>query len=159
MGRALTIAAVIFLVAPVCFADGLSDGLAAYDRGDYRVALEEWQGAAAEGNAAAMNAIAGLYDQGHGVGRDPAMAAKWYRRSAERGNTVGQLNLGDMYSRGAGVPLDRSEAYVWLSLAAAQGNAWSADKKLKIAAAMTAGNIAAANLRYEALKNRLPISP
>jgi uncharacterized protein len=155
----MTIAAVLFLVVPQCFADDLGDGLAAYDRGDYQSALEEWKKAAAVGEAAAMNAIAGLYDQGYGVGRDRAMAAKWYRRSAERGNAVGQLNLGDMYSRGAGVPLDRSEAYVWLSLAAAQGNAWSADKKLKIAAAMTTGNIAAAKLRYEALKNRLPISP
>ena len=91
MGRAIAVAAAMFLVVPVCFADELGDGLAAYDRGDYRIALEEWQKAAAGGETAAMNAIAGLYDQGNGVRRNPTMAAKWYRRSAERGNAVGSL--------------------------------------------------------------------
>jgi TPR repeat protein len=106
-----------------------------------------------------MNAIAGLYDQGEGVPRNPAMAATWYRRSAERGDSVGQLNLGDMYSRGAGLPLDRVRAYFWLSLAAAQGNAWSADKKLELARTMTAAEIAAAQSRYEALRHQPPVSP
>ena len=98
----------------------------------------------AHGDVAAMNAIAGLYAQGEGVRRDPAMAATWYRRSAERGDPIGQLNLGDMYSQGAGVPRDRVAAYIWLSRAAAQGNAWAANRKKEIAATMTAAEIAAA---------------
>lgn len=149
MGRAIAVAAVVFLVVPAYAGDGLEEGLAAYDRGDYRGALEAWQGAAARGDVASMNAIAGLYDQGEGARRDSATAATWYRRSAERGDSVGQLNLGDMYSRGAGVPRERVEACFWLSLAAAQGNAWSANRKKEIAAAQS---------RYEALK-RQPPSP
>jgi hypothetical protein len=149
MGRAIAVVAVIFLVVPAAAADGLGDGLAAYDRGDYRSALEAWKGAAATGNVAAMNAIAGLYAQGEGVRRDPSVAAAWYRRSAERGNPIGQLNLGDMHGRGAGVPRDRGEAYFWLSLAAAQGNAWSAERKKEIARTMTAAEIAAAQSRIE----------
>ncbi len=156
MGRAIAVAAVGFLVVPASAGDGLEEGLAAYDRGDYRGALEVWQGAAASGEASAMNAIAGLYDQGEGVRREPALAAAWYRRSAERGDPVGQLNLGDMYGRGVGVPRDRVEAYIWLSLAAARGNTWSANRKKEIAATMTAVEIAAAQSRYEALKRQPP---
>ena len=155
MGRAIAVAVVVFLVVPAYAGDGLEEGLAAYDQGDYRGALEAWQGAAARGDVASMNAIAGLYDQGEGARRD---SATWYRRSVERGNSVGQLNLGDMYSRGAGVPRDRVEACFWLSLATAQGNAWSANRKKEIAATMMAVEIAAAQSRYEALK-RQPPSP
>lgn len=140
----MALAAAVFLVVPGAAGDDLEDGLAAYDRGDYRGALEAWRGAVAHGDVAAMNAIAGLYAQGEGVRRDPAMAATWYRRSAERGDPIGQLNLGDMYSQGAGVPRDRVAAYIWLSRAAAQGNAWAANRKKEIAATMTAAEIAAA---------------
>ena len=150
MGRAIAVVAVIFLVVAAAAADDLGEGLAAYDQGDYRGALDAWGRAAAKGDAEAMNAIAGLYDQGEGVRRDPALAATWYRRSAERRNSVGQLNLGDMYGRGLGLPLDGAEAYFWLGLAASQGNAWSADREKEIARTMTAAEIAAAESRIAA---------
>ena len=152
MGRTIAVVVVFLLIVPAATADGLGEGLAAYDQGDYRGALEAWKRAAAGGDTAAMNAIAGLYAQGEGVGRDPAMAATWYRRTAERGDSVGQLNLGDMYGRGAGLPLDRVRAYFWLSLAASQGNAWSANRKMEIAGTMTAAEIAAAESRIAAWK-------
>ena len=40
MGRAMALAAAVFLVVPGAAGDDLEDGLAAYDRGDYRGALE-----------------------------------------------------------------------------------------------------------------------
>lgn len=152
IGRAIALAAAVFLVVQGAAADDLGEGLAAYDRGDYQSALEAWGRAAAKGNVPSMNAIAGLYAQGEGVRQDPSVAVTWYRRSAERGDSVGQLNLGDMYSRGTGVPHDRVEAYFWLGLAAARGSAWSANRKKEIARTMTANEIAAAQTRIDSWK-------
>ena len=142
--RSLALAALLLAAgAPPAQAD-FAEGLAAFDAGDYRGALDAWRPLAKAGDAEAQVALAGLYRGGLGIPADLAAAARWYRRAAGQGEAVAQLNLGDLYSRGAGVPRDLVQAHLWLSLAAAQGRRWAERRQHEIAAAMTAAELAEA---------------
>jgi len=58
-----------------------------------------------------------MYEKGKGVAKDPAEAAKWYRRAADRGGPWAQENLGRMYELGEGVAKDSVEAARWCRMA------------------------------------------
>ena len=63
--------------------DGERGGaLAAFDAGDYAEAARIWRQRAAAGDTAAMVALAGLYEAGLGVPRDPDRALALYRAAA-----------------------------------------------------------------------------
>ena len=64
-----------------------------------------------------------LYAQGHGVPKDHAEAAQWFRKAADQRHVKAQHALGILYYRGHGVPKDRAEAARWYRLAADQGHA------------------------------------
>ena len=114
---ALTIVFVLGFASPV-WAD-FSDGIAAYDRGDYAAALKEWRPLAEQGNAGAQYNLGQMYIYGRGVPEDYAEAAKWYRKAAEQGHANAQYNLGVMYDNGQGVPQDYVQAHMWYNLSAA----------------------------------------
>ncbi|HEY0105712.1 MAG TPA: hypothetical protein VGB91_06465, partial [Rhizomicrobium sp.] len=54
--------------------------------------------AASRGHERAMNLVARCYEDGWGVGRDPAAARVWYRRSAEGGYFRGAYNYATILS-------------------------------------------------------------
>ncbi len=116
--------AIVFVLgfAPPAWAD-FSDGLAAYNRGDYATALREFRPLAEQGYAGAQNNLGVMYGKGQGVPQDYAEAVKWYRRAAEQGLAQAQTNLGVMHFTGRGLPLDYEEAVKWWLKAAAQGHA------------------------------------
>ena len=58
---------------------------------------------------------------GLGLPKDPAKAARWYRKAAEQGLPEAQYSLGQMYAEGRGVRKDLVEAHMWLSLSARAG--------------------------------------
>jgi TPR repeat protein len=60
-----------------------------------------------------------MYDNGLGVPKDPAQAARWYRKAADQGDATAQSNLAFMYAIGRGVPKDYVQAHMWSNLAAA----------------------------------------
>jgi TPR repeat protein len=97
--------------------------MAAYGRGDYPTALQEFWPLAQAGNAAAQHNLGAMYHQGRGVPQDDAQAVTWWRRAAEQGHATAQLNLGAMYHQGRGVPQDYALAMLWYRRAAAQGDA------------------------------------
>lgn len=70
-----------------------AEGLAAYDAGLYAEAAAIWSRLARSGDAAAMVSLAGLYDAGFGVPRDPRRALELYRRAAERGDPLARRIL------------------------------------------------------------------
>lgn len=157
LDRAITMAVrrLPLLIALLAFSAGpsqadFSDGLEAYDGGDYETVLAEWRPLAEAGDPEAQVALAGLYLTGTGVVADPGKAAHWFHLAAVQGDPVAQLNLGDLYSRGRGVPRDLVEAYLWLSLAAAQGRKWPETRRKEIAALMTAEEIQEAECRTKA---------
>jgi len=64
-----------------------------------------------------------MYENGSGVKKDYAEAAKWYRKAAMQGAASAQYNLGYMYLNGQGVPQNYAEAEKWYRKAADQGDA------------------------------------
>jgi TPR repeat protein len=97
-------------------------GLEAYERGDFRRALQEWLPLASENNARAQRSVAVIYYNGQGIDQDYAEAMRWYRRAAEQGDQLAQLSLGTAHEFGEGVVQDHTEAVRWYRMAADQGN-------------------------------------
>jgi TPR repeat protein len=67
-------------------------------------------------------ALGSVYEDGRGLAKDEAEAARWYRKAAERGNTYGMVALALMYDNGRGVAKDITEALKWYRKAAKLGN-------------------------------------
>jgi TPR repeat protein len=60
------------------------------------------------------------------VGKDPAEAVFWYRKSARADWADGQLAYGRCLLHGVGVALSKALAKIWLGQAAKQGSAEAA---------------------------------
>ncbi len=121
MKRVTAFAVLLVVLAAPAWAD-FSDGVAAYNRGDYGTAFSEWKPLAEQGNAGAQFNLGQMYFYGRGVPQVYAAAVRWYRRSAEQGHANAQYNLGVMCYKGRGVPQDYAEAVKWYRKAAEQGN-------------------------------------
>ena len=76
---------------------------------------------AEQGDAEAQSLLGAMYNEGKGVLKNYAEAAKWFRKAAEQGNDWAQNNLGNMYDKGMGVPKNYEEAVKWFRKAAEQG--------------------------------------
>src|SRR5260370_768615 len=100
----------------------LEDGVAAYQRGDYAIALQSYRKAADQGDARAQNNLGAMYESGRGVPQNYTEAMKWYRLAADQGNARAQVNLGIMYGKGQGTPKNYAEAMKWFRLAADRGD-------------------------------------
>ena len=84
---------------------------------------DEWRKKAEAGDAVAQSKLGNRYENGDGVQKDSAEAAKWYRKSAEQGNAGAQFQLGYMYAKGNGVLKNSTEAAKWYRKSAEQGDA------------------------------------
>jgi len=85
----------------------------AYDRADYRTALQTWLEQAKQGDAEAQAYVGEIYEKGLGLPADYKTAFTWYSRSAEQNNSRAQINLGYLYEKGLGVPRDMLKALNW----------------------------------------------
>jgi TPR repeat protein len=110
-----------FLGSTRAIADTLDDGLAAYEREAYGVALQLLGPLAEKGDPRAQNAMGAMYLAGHGVAQDSQAALHWYRLAAAAGYTQAQNNLGVIFAEGHGVPRDPVAAVRWFHLAARNG--------------------------------------
>ncbi len=126
-----------------------TEGLEAYDAGDFETAIEAWRPLAEAGHLEAQVSLAEFYLNGLGVAADPAAAVAWYRRAAEAGDPVAQLNLGDLYARGFGIARDPFEAFVWFDLAGRQGKRWAAGRRDQMGAQLDPAQRAEARARVE----------
>ncbi len=113
--------AAVILAGTVASAADFETGRKAYRAGDFAVALQEWTPLAEAGNRDAAFGIGLIHDRGHGVARDPATAALWYRQAAEAGHAGAAYNLGNLYRLGDGVPQDAALSVAWWARAAAAG--------------------------------------
>lgn len=82
----------------------------AYDRADYRTALNVWLPRAKEGDSEAQNYVGEIFEKGLGIQADYVTAAAWYQKAAEQKNSRAQINLGFLYEKGLGVEKDLSRA-------------------------------------------------
>jgi uncharacterized protein len=117
-----------------------NDGVTALIAGNYDKALETFVPLAeSSDHAYAQYFLARMYAEGRGVDKNPAEAAKWYRKAAEKGVQDAQYRLGGMYERGEGVPQDIEYAYGWYSVSSHIGNP-KADASLQAASAKLKAN-------------------
>jgi TPR repeat protein len=73
------------------------------------------------GDAKTQYMLGKMYYNGHGVRRDYAQAAVWFRKASEQGDPDSQYMLGGLYHYGRGVPQDDTQAVAWFKKAAEQG--------------------------------------
>ncbi|MGO9950730.1 MAG: retroviral-like aspartic protease family protein [Dissulfurispiraceae bacterium] len=123
MSRRLVFGVPLFYLLVLSLAHaGFDEGKAAYNKGDYSTAYNEFKELAVQGNAEAQYNLGRMYIEGQGVPRNYAEATKWYRKAAEQGHAGAQHDLGMMYNSGQGVPKDDAEAARWYRKAADQGD-------------------------------------
>lgn len=72
-------------------------GAAAYERGDYPAAIQEWVPLAEKNDPRALFNLGQMHRLGRGVPRDLAKAEEYYLRAAGLGHVGAQANLGSMY--------------------------------------------------------------
>lgn len=85
-------------------------------------ALAEFRRAAEAGSARAMSYVGWMHEQGHGVARDKAEAARWYARAAEAGAHDFAIKLGWMHLAGDGVEASRARSEQWFQRAIDAGH-------------------------------------
>ncbi len=93
----------VALAAPVQAQQSYENGVAAYERGDYAIALRILRTWAEQGDISARTFIVIMYDNGQAVTQDYGKAVKWYRMAVQQGNADAKTNLGNQYFQGRGV--------------------------------------------------------
>jgi TPR repeat protein len=104
------------LVSGTLWADAAA-GVAAFKKGDYKVAFREWKAAADKGQAESEYDLGLLYAKGLGVQRDLQVAQQWYEAAALQGNAQAEYSLGQMYAQGWGIPSNDASALRWMEMA------------------------------------------
>ena len=90
------------------------EGLNAYNRADFQIAIEIWSPLASEGDAEAAEMLGLMYALGRGVKPDPRKAFQWYRQAALGGSKQSMHELGIRYLTGIGVEKNADQALKWL---------------------------------------------
>ena len=116
------ICAFLLCAASVSYA-GFDEGVAAYQKGNYAIALKEFKKAAEKGDATAQYNLGLMYAKGKGVPQDDAQAVGLWQKAAEQGHVSSQFSLGLAYDNGEGVPQNYKQAVEWYTKAAKQGYA------------------------------------
>jgi len=89
----------------------------AYDRANYRTALNTWLEQAKQGDAQAQTYVGEIYEKGLGLPPDYKAAYLWNKKAADQGFSRAQINLGYLYENGLGVAKDSVAALNWYRLA------------------------------------------
>lgn len=85
----------------------------AYDRADYKTALQVWMPNAKAGDAEAQANVGQIFEKGLGGEPNYEAAIIWYTKAAEQGNSRAQFNLGTLYEQGLGVEKNKLLALNW----------------------------------------------
>ena len=146
---------VALLQAPSLACADFDGGMAAFQRGDYETALEEFRALAEQGDADAQAMLGGMYSAGRGVPRNYMEAVKWARLAAEQGHSEAQFSLAISHAFGfGGLSIDVVESYKWAAIAASNGMADAVKFQEYIAEEMTNQEIETARHRAgECIKN------
>lgn len=89
---------------------------------DYQKAFEYHGKAAAEGNAAAINALGLIYSHGYGVEKNVDIAMNYFQQALEHGYYNAAVNMAFHYKKGDGINKDLAKALELLEYAALNGH-------------------------------------
>lgn len=89
MFKSLTLALAIgaMTLAGPAAAETSKDGLDAFNRGDFAMALRVMRPLAEQGDAIAMVTLGTMYEHGFGVRQDVVEAVRWYQRAVDQDAT------------------------------------------------------------------------
>jgi hypothetical protein len=90
----------------------------AFDRADYRSALQAWMPSAAKGDPRAQTYVGEIAEKGLGQLPNFPAAAEWYAKAAAQGYSPAMVNLARLYLEGIGVTRDPQHAELLLRQAA-----------------------------------------
>ncbi|MBX3565107.1 MAG: SPOR domain-containing protein [Sphingomonas sp.] len=116
----LAAAALAALLATPALAQDASvkAGVDAWDKGDYKGAVDLWRASANKGNADAQFNLGQAYKLGRGVPADLKQAEVWYGKAAWQGHEQAEASYGlALFANGK-----RSEALTWLQRAVQRGD-------------------------------------
>src|SRR5208337_1817218 len=138
------IVAFLWLVVDSSPTRAAAAGREAYEKGDYKRAMVEWQAAADHKDPEAEFGLGSLYELGAGdLKQDYKQADYWYRKAADQGNSEAQYRLALIWAVGGDdFPPDLAEAYKWAVLAAEGKGVWgslAADLKTQLEKVAGAG--------------------
>ena len=102
--------AFVFVLACAAAQAGLEEGIAAYDRRDYVVALREFQEAGRHDDMRALNYLGIMHAEGLGTPRDDQLAAEFFFKASVLGYPEAMANLGRIYEEGRGGKRDYEAA-------------------------------------------------
>jgi TPR repeat protein len=101
-----------------------STALAAYERGEFASAFEEFHLLADDGNSEAMLWTGYLYQEGQGTAQNFGEAMRYYRMAADSGQAQAFYYIGIIYQDGLGVDPDPIEAVRWYRQAAERNDVY-----------------------------------
>ncbi len=109
---------VALAVAAVPALADVKAGVDAWQRGDYRRAVDEWRPLAVAGDADAQFNLGQAYKLGRGVPVDPALAEQWFGRAAAQGHPQAETNYAlALFQNGK-----HADAVPWLEKSAGRGD-------------------------------------
>lgn len=114
-----------YLCLSPALADPYEDGRAAFEAGNFKLALKHWQPLAEKGHGQAQYGLGGMYEYARGFERSDENAIKWYKRAADQGVTGAQYRLGVLYENGWGLSEDDALAVIWYEKAADAGHSFA----------------------------------
>ncbi len=110
-------AAVGFANMPALADERVKTGVEAWQRGEYKKAVDAWRAPAVAGDPDAQFNLGQAYKLGRGVPADMAQAEEWYRKAALQGHPQAEENYGlALFENNK-----RMQAVEWLQKAAARG--------------------------------------
>ena len=122
-------------------------GMAAFNRGDYETARDEWLPLAEGGLVEAQYNLGLLYYNGKGMEVDYEEALHWYLQAAEQDYVRAQYRVAEMYEAGRGTRRDLVQAYFWFRVAAGHKYEDSKKRKRRVADRMSPEQIALGEMK------------
>ncbi len=116
------LALALAISASAVVAQDWNAGVAAFERGDYKYAYNEFRPLAEQGDPYAQSMLGAMFSEGKGVAHDHAEAAHWFSLAGKQGVPQALFNLAVMHANGTGVPQDHLKALRLYRLAAERGS-------------------------------------
>ncbi|WP_323660234.1 tetratricopeptide repeat protein [Aliarcobacter butzleri] len=110
------------LALTLSFGATFDEGVEAFEKGDYKTALQIFEELSYKNNAKAKYNLGVMYENGYGVKQDYLKAKEWYEKAAAQNYASAQYNIGILYYNGYGVKQNYKKAKEWYEKAADQGD-------------------------------------
>ena len=101
------------LALTLSFGATLDEGAKAFEKGDYKTALQIFEELSYKNNAKAKYNLGAMYQNGDGVRQDYKKAKEWFEKAAAQGDAKAHYNLGIMYYNGFGVKQNYLKSKEW----------------------------------------------